>query len=437
MASTSGLPPLDPLFKSNAKRTYSVFSSYPDAGLREEEKSARLRLSVKINDEYKHYKQLPSALLAQQGPVGPARPTEMRKAITAGPSSSETTRMIASIDTTPEQRVSTFSNPSKLSQALMLHKTTRTVKPTYHAPWKLVRVISGHLGWVRSVAVEPGNKWFATGAGDRVIKIWNLASGELRLSLTGHISTVRGLAVSPRHPYLFSCGEDKMVKCWDLEANKVIRHYHGHLSGVYALSLHPTLDVLVTCGRDASARVWDMRTKAQIHVLSGHTGTIADVKCQDSDPQVITGSMDSTVRLWDLAAGKTMVTLTHHKKAVRAIAIHPTEYSFATGSAGGNNIKKWKCPEGAFVFNFGGHNAIINSLSVNSEGVFFSGSDNGSMTFWDYATGTPFQNMEDIPQPGSLEAEAGIFCSTFDMTGTRLITGSADKTIKVYAEQAS
>ncbi|KAH9984245.1 WD40 repeat-like protein [Russula vinacea] len=398
MASTSGLPPLDPLFKSNAKRTYSVFASYPDAGLRDEEKSARLRLAVKMNDEYKHYKQLPPALVAQQVPVGPARPKEMRKAITAGPSS-ETTRMIASIDTTPEQR------------------------PTYHAPWKLVRVISGHLGWVRSVAVEPGNKWFATGAGDRVIKIWNLASGELRLSLTGHISTVRGLAVSPRHPYLFSCGEDKMVKCWDLEANKVIRHYHGHLSGVYSLSLHPTLDVLVTSGRDASARVWDMRTKAQIHVLSGHTATVADVKCQDSDPQVITGSMDSTVRLWDLAAGKTM--------SVRALAIHPTEYSFATGSAGGNNIKKWKCPEGAFVFNFGGHNAIINTLSVNSEGVFFSGADNGSMTFWDFATGTPFQNMEDIPQPGSLEAESGLFCSTFDMTGTRLITGSADKTIKV------
>jgi pleiotropic regulator 1 len=73
-----------------------------------------------------------------------------------------------------------------------------------------MRVISGHLGWVRSVAVEPGNKWFATGAGDRVIKIWDLASGELKLSLTGHISTVRGLAVSGRHPYLFSCGEDKV-----------------------------------------------------------------------------------------------------------------------------------------------------------------------------------------------------------------------------------
>jgi WD40 repeat protein len=36
---------------------------------------------------------------------------------------------------------------------------------------KLKTVISGHLGWVRSVAVEPGNQWFATGAGDRVIKV--------------------------------------------------------------------------------------------------------------------------------------------------------------------------------------------------------------------------------------------------------------------------
>ena len=84
-------------------------------------------------------------------------------------------------------------------------------KPAWHAPWKLFRVISGHMGWVRCCTVEPGNEWFATGAADRVIKIWDLASGKLKLSLTGHVSVVRGLAVSPRQPYLFSCGEDRQV----------------------------------------------------------------------------------------------------------------------------------------------------------------------------------------------------------------------------------
>ncbi len=67
----------------------------------------------------------------------------------------------------------------------------------------------------RSVAVEPGNEWFVTGAADRVIKMWDLASGKLKLSLTGHVSTVRGLAVSTRHPYLFSAGEDRQVRVLD------------------------------------------------------------------------------------------------------------------------------------------------------------------------------------------------------------------------------
>ena len=58
-------------------------------------------------------------------------------------------------------------------------------KPKWHPQWKLMRVISGHLGWVRCVAVEPGNEWFVTGSADRTIKIWDLASGTLKLSLTG------------------------------------------------------------------------------------------------------------------------------------------------------------------------------------------------------------------------------------------------------------
>lgn len=90
-----------------------------------------------------------------------------------------------------------------------LRKAPTMPKPRWHAPWKLYRVIAGHLGWVRCVAVEPGNEWFATGSADRVIKIWDLASGQLKVSLTGHVSAVRGLAVSSRHTYLFSCGEDR------------------------------------------------------------------------------------------------------------------------------------------------------------------------------------------------------------------------------------
>jgi pleiotropic regulator 1 len=75
--------------------------------------------------------------------------------------------------------------------------------------------------WVRSVGFDPTNEWFATGSSDRTIKLWDTASGQLKLTLTGHIEQVTGVAVSARHPYMFSCSLDKEVKCWDLEVNKV------------------------------------------------------------------------------------------------------------------------------------------------------------------------------------------------------------------------
>ncbi|MCJ1297218.1 pre-mRNA-splicing factor prp46 [Hypocenomyce scalaris] len=416
----------------------------------------RAGLTSRIRCEYEDLRELPPALAAKQASAAASAAARRKRPKTHaegdGPADSETAKLIEGIPAKSESNGGTGSSTALTlrtggsgsgphangptlqrnlpSSSLVRKQTAQQPKPEWHAPWKLMRVISGHLGWVRSLAVEPGNQWFASGAGDRTIKIWDLASGSLRLTLTGHISTVRGLAVSPRHPYLFSCGEDKMVKCWDLETNKVIRHYHGHLSGVYTLALHPTLDVLVTGGRDGVARVWDMRTRSNVHVLSGHRQTVTDVKCQEADPQVISSSLDSTVRLWDLAAGKTMGVLTHHKKGVRALAVHPKEFTFASGSTG--SIKQWKCPEGAFMQNFDGQNAIINTLSVNEDNVFFSGGDNGSISFWDWKTGHRFQSLDTTAQPGSLDAEAGLMSSTYDRTGLRLICGEADKTIKIW-----
>ena len=50
------------------------------------------------------------------------------------------------------------------------------------------------------------------------------------------------------------------------------------------------------------------------------------------------------------------------------------------------------------------------------------------MAFWDWKSGHRYQSMETTAQPGSLDAEAGIMYSMFDVTGSRLITAEADKT---------
>ena len=201
---------------------------------------------------------------------------------------------------------------------------------------------------------------------------------------------------------------------------------------VFTGSLHPTLDLLISGSRDSSARVWDIRTKKQVHLLGGHDGAVSSLLCQGNDPQIVTGSMDSTIRLWDLAAGKSMATLTNHKKGVRALALHPTEFTFASASA--DSIKKWHFPAGHFLDNFDGHDSIINTISINEDNVMFTGGDDGSINFWDWDSGYNFQSTLTKNQPGSIDGEAAIYASTFDRSGSRLITCEGDKTIKIWKE---
>lgn len=310
-----------------------------------------------------------------------------------------------------------------------------------HAPWRLKQVLAGaHLGWVRSLAVDSvTNEWFVLGLADGLMKVWDLASGEVKAAIPGHIMGVRALAISNRYSYLFSGSEDKTVRCWDLERTNSplgcqIRNYHGHVGGVYAMALHPELDLLFTAGRDLAIRVWDIRTRTQVMVLTGHRSDVTGLVAQLGDPQVISASMDSTLRLWDIRNQKTQVTLTHHAKSVRLLVLHPHELTMASGDSTGS-INQWVLPQGQLLHSFGekaeGAN-IINTMAVNpGTNELFAGLSDGRMHFYDYESGKLKQAAKSVPAPGS--DVSTLYTSVFDMLGTRLITGESDKSIKIWA----
>lgn len=70
------------------------------------------------------------------------------------------------------------------------------------------------------------------------------------------------------------------------------------------------------------------------------------------------------------------------------------EHRYMFASASPDNLKQWKCPEGSFIQNLSGHNAIVNCLAVNPEGVLVSGADNGTLYCWDWRTGYNFQRLQ-------------------------------------------
>ncbi|CCH59997.1 hypothetical protein TBLA_0C01840 [Henningerozyma blattae CBS 6284] len=333
--------------------------------------------------------------------------------------------------------VETITQFQNQGSVLKRYQTLVSQKPDWHAPWKLMRVIKGHNGWVRCVQIDPvDNEWFATGSNDTTIKIWDLASGKLKITLSGHAMTVRDIAISNRHPYLFSASEDKLAKCWDLEKNTAIRDYHGHLSGVHTVDIHPTLDLIATAGRDSVVKLWDIRSRVPVVTLIGHKSPINKVHCLPVNPQVISSSVDATIRLWDIVAGKASKVLTHHKRSIRDIAFHPSEFSMATACT--DDIRSWKLPEGSLLTNFEASKVgIINCLSINQDNVLFAGGDNGALSFYDYKSGHKYQSLETQALPESPDAERSILASTFDQTGLRLITCESDKTIKMWKQDTN
>lgn len=68
----------------------------------------------------------------------------------------ETTSIVPFTETNALTRSLTSAPQNQLTN--LIRKAPTMPKPKWHAPWKLYRVIAGHLGWVRCVAVEPGNE---------------------------------------------------------------------------------------------------------------------------------------------------------------------------------------------------------------------------------------------------------------------------------------
>lgn len=82
------------------------------------------------------------------------------------------------------------------------------------------------------------------------------------------------------------------------------------------------------------------------------------------------------------------IIISYHCRDNFEIALFPLfyRYTFASGSA--DNIKQWMFPDGNFIQNLSGHNAIINTLAVNSDGVLVSGGNNHNLHCYFFLSST-------------------------------------------------
>lgn len=164
----------------------------------------------------------------------------------------------------------------------------RTVKIWSVETGETVGVLRGHRRGVWTVKFAPkdtpqingsGNRGLiATGSGDKTVKIWSLTDYSCLLTLEGHTNSVLKLAWLPqsqtgdsrdkRGAEVASAAGDGLVKVWDISTGELSCTLDNHTDRVWALTVNPSTKTLVSGGGDSVITFWEDTTEASMEAAA-------------------------------------------------------------------------------------------------------------------------------------------------------------------------
>jgi WD40 repeat protein len=150
-------------------------------------------------------------------------------------------------------------------------------------------------------------------AGTFGVALFNSADGVLIRKLTV-AEAIHGVAFSPEGSRIAAAGRDKVVRIWNTATGELVRtiepqgfmQFVGDQTFVepiavpiLAVDFAPDGKSLATAGSDRMVRIWDLESGKERQRFEGHRASITAVRFLD-EKRLVSGSLDGTVKFWTL-----------------------------------------------------------------------------------------------------------------------------------------
>ncbi|MCB9088260.1 MAG: WD40 repeat domain-containing protein [Calditrichae bacterium] len=237
------------------------------------------------------------------------------------------------------------------------------------------RTLKGHEGTVWKLAFSPDSRQLASASSDATIRIWDVASGELKHRLAYDDDDVWSVAFSPDGHYLASAHNYGEVCLWNLAyPDSMWIDLSGHRLAVRAVAFSPDSRRLASASSDATIRIWDVPSGTPLDTLSAHHGDVWSLAFSPDGYMLASGASDSTVLVWDTENyDAPRYTLRGHKSDVWSVAFTPDSRHLISGSEDRKMII-WDVAAGfeAPLAILGAHRQGVLGVAVSPDGALLA-----------------------------------------------------------------